>query len=262
MTKKVLVLRTAAADMTSRGGFKYPKRGWVKAPDWSAAPVCGGGLHGLLWGEGDGSHLNWDDDAKWLVLEVKEQELVDLDKKVKFPGGRVVFCGDRKGATQYLLAHGGAGKAICGAALSQGDKAAVSAGYRGQASAGSWGQASAGEGGQASAGEGGQASAGSWGQASAGSWGQASAGYRGQASAGSWGQASAGEGGQASAGENGTIIVQWWDNASKRYRVKVGYIGEDGLKPDTWYKVGDDRSWVEVGPVVKKDADKKEIAAA
>ena len=214
MTKKVLVLRTAAADMTSRGGFKYPKRGWVKAPDWSAAPVCGGGLHGLLWGEGDGSHLNWDDDAKWLVLEVKEQELVDLDKKVKFPGGRVVFCGDRKGATQYLLAHGGAGKAICGAALSQGDKAAVSAGYRGQASAGSWGQASA------------------------------------------------GEGGQASAGENGTIIVQWWDNASKRYRVKVGYIGEDGLKPDTWYKVGDDRSWVEVGPVVKKDADKKEIAAA
>jgi hypothetical protein len=32
--------------------FYYPKRGWVEAPDFDEKPECGGGLHGLVWGEG------------------------------------------------------------------------------------------------------------------------------------------------------------------------------------------------------------------
>ena len=51
----VLVLRTCAADMTSYGGFKWPKSGPVKCDDWKPRAECGNGLHGLLWGVGDGS---------------------------------------------------------------------------------------------------------------------------------------------------------------------------------------------------------------
>lgn len=52
------VLRTCSADMTSHGDFRWPKRGRVEAPDWKPTAECGNGLHGLLWGESDGTLLN------------------------------------------------------------------------------------------------------------------------------------------------------------------------------------------------------------
>ena len=101
-----LVLRTCAADMTSYGGrFRWPESGPVAAPDWSPDPVCGGGLHGLLWGEGDGELLSWDANARWLVVEIPDGSWADIGLKVKFPRGVVVFCGDRKSATDYLAAR-------------------------------------------------------------------------------------------------------------------------------------------------------------
>ena len=56
----------------------------VVAPDWNPAPKCGGGLHGLLWGEGDGSLLSWEPESKWLVVEADEADVVKIDlNKVK-----------------------------------------------------------------------------------------------------------------------------------------------------------------------------------
>ena len=101
----VLVLRTCFANMTSHGGFRWPESGPVAAPDWSPVAECGRGLHGLLWGEGDGSLLDWSDDARWLVVEVPAGSTVDLAGKVKFPRGEVVFCGDRLGATSMIAAR-------------------------------------------------------------------------------------------------------------------------------------------------------------
>lgn len=60
---RAYMLRTCAADMTAHGGFVWPKEGEVCAPDWRPDARCGNGLHGLLWGEGDGSLLNWSADA-------------------------------------------------------------------------------------------------------------------------------------------------------------------------------------------------------
>jgi hypothetical protein len=120
-----LALRTCASDMTGYGGFRWPERGPVEAADWDPRPVCGGGLHGLKWGEGSGLLLSWHDKAKWLVVEVVEGTEVDLDGKVKFPAGNVVFCGDRRGATDYILAHGGAGRAVVGATVTGGHGARV-----------------------------------------------------------------------------------------------------------------------------------------
>jgi hypothetical protein len=120
-----LALRTCASDMTSHGGFRWPERGPVEAADWDPRPVCGGGLHGLRWGEGSGLLVSWHDKAKWLVVEVVEGTEVDLDGKVKFPAGNVVYCGDRRGATDYILAHGGAGRAVVGATVTGGYGARV-----------------------------------------------------------------------------------------------------------------------------------------
>lgn len=107
-----LVLRTCDANMRSYNGFTWPKAGRVKCDDWSPVAACGNGLHGLLWGEGAGELLNWDDDAKWLVVRARADQCVDLGGKVKFPAGTVVFCGDRVSATRYLYDNGGAGKTI------------------------------------------------------------------------------------------------------------------------------------------------------
>lgn len=87
---KVLALRTCSADMTSRNDFVWPESGHVECPDWQATQECGSGLHGFLWGEGDGSMLDWSPDARWLVVEVDEDSFIDLGGKIKFPEGIVV----------------------------------------------------------------------------------------------------------------------------------------------------------------------------
>lgn len=131
-----LVLRTCAADMTSHGGFRWPESGPVAATDWNPAPVCGFGLHGLLWGDGDGSLLSWEPDARWLVCEVETHSIVDLNVKVKYPRCVVVHCGDRASATRYLADHGGQGRAIVGGTATAGDCGTATAGDRGTATAG------------------------------------------------------------------------------------------------------------------------------
>ena len=156
----VLVLRTCAPDMISHSGFRWPESGPVECPDWDPNPRCGGGLHGFLWGEGKGDLLNWDPDARWLVVEVLASDVVDLDGKVKFPRGVVVHCGDRKSATELIQRPG---KAVIG--------------------------------------------------------GTATAGYSGT----------------ATAGDCGIISIRWW--YGDRYRLAIGYVGEDGIEPNTAYCV-------------------------
>ena len=110
--EKAYLLRTVAADMTSYGGFVWPTEGPVEAPDWDPTPECGGGLHGLLWGEGDGWLLNWSEDANWLVVEVDVADVVALDGKVKVPRGVVVHCGSRQSATSHIVARGARGAPV------------------------------------------------------------------------------------------------------------------------------------------------------
>ena len=63
---------------------------------------------------------------------------------------------------------------------------------------------------------------------------------------GSLGTATAGESGTATAGESGEIRIQWWDSKAQRYRTKIGYVGEDGIKADTAYKLNDNNEFEEV----------------
>ena len=175
---KALVLRTCKADMSSNSeyanGFRWPKSGLVKCDDWQPTKECGHGLHGLLWGEGAGNLLNWDVDAVWLIVEIDPTTAIDLDGKIKFPSGVVVYCGTRETAPKWLSEHGGAGRAIAS------------------------------------------------------------------------GTATAGYGGTAKTGEIGIIVCRWWDVNKERYRLAVGYVGEDGIKANTFYRANESGKLVEV----------------
>ena len=269
-----LVLRTCKSDLTSRNGFQWADVGGnTIAPDWVNNKDCGNGLHGWLFGSGDHSCSNYlDAESKWMVLEVELKSIVMLGEKCKFPSAKTVFVGDKKTATDYLIANEPRAKnvAVIGASLEVGDNGAVlvgalgtaTAGYKGTATAGNWGTATAGNWGTATAGnwgtatagESGTATAGNWGTATAGNWGTATAGYKGTATAGYKGTATAGESGTATAGnwgtatagESGEIRIQYWDSKAERYRTVLGYIGEDGLKADTAYKLDENHKFVEV----------------
>jgi hypothetical protein len=217
--KTALVLRTCAADMTSYYGFRWPAAGPVEAPDWDPHPVCGGGLHGLLWGEGDGSLLNWRPDAVWLVVEVEVADIVALGPKVKFPRGTVVYAGARAGAIEYLAARAPRGVVIVGATVTTGDHGTAIVGDRGHATVGDGGTATAGDGGQAVA----------------GIYGTATAGAHGHAVAGGYGTAIVGPSGTAAAGEGGTLSLRWWDGV--RDRTTTLYVGEDGIEAEQPYQV-------------------------
>ena len=131
--------------------------------------------------------------------------------------------------------------------------AVVTAGYGGTATAGNSGTATAGNWGTATAGYGGTATAGNSGTATAGNRGTATAGY--------WGTATAGYGGTATAGKMGIISIRHWDG--KRYRLIVGYVGEDGIEANTPYRV-EGGKLVEAKPAAtpaKKPASKKKATA-
>ena len=154
MPDKALMLRTCDKNMQSYGGFQWPESGRVTAPDWSDRAECGGGLHGLPWGEGNGGLLNWSEDAKWLVCEVDPSLEVPISGKSKWPWADVVFVGDREGATKYLRENGGIGLAIVGSTISVGDGSTVSGGYHSIVRGGYRSTVSGGEGSTISVGDG------------------------------------------------------------------------------------------------------------
>jgi hypothetical protein len=228
--KDKLVLRTCSADGTSRNNFQWNLEigGITTAPDWKPTTECGNGLHGFLNGEGDGSLADWSEDAIWMVVEPIGQ-IIDIDGKVKFESAITRFVGNQFEATQYLYEQIGSGSAIVGGTATAGYNGTATAGYNGTATAGHNGTATAGD----------------YGTVTAGDEGTATAGYNGTATAGYNGTATAGDEGTATAGDYGIIVLKYWDGNSNRYKLKVGYIGEDGLKKDVAYELDKNQNFVE-----------------
>ena len=123
-------LRTCNADMTSRGGFAWPREGWVEAPDWDPSPECGGGLHFLRNGEGDADLLSHDADAVWQVIMSYESETVDIDNtKSKAKRCNVLLSGPWHEATAKLRSLVGSDKRIPYVCETAGDRSVQTAGY-------------------------------------------------------------------------------------------------------------------------------------
>ena len=142
-SKRRLMLKTVDDDMTSYNGFKWKKRGMVTCSDWENTPKCGNGLHGLPMGIGDSELLSWDRSAKWLVFEALGG-YIEFSDKAKCEKARVLFCGDRKGATDYLVKHGADISKVVGAFQTGGDGSQLTGGDWSQLCAGSDSQLSGG----------------------------------------------------------------------------------------------------------------------
>ena len=236
-----------------------PVGGTAEAPDWDGGKAeCGGGLHFLPWGEGDGRLLNWSPVAIWQVVDDQDApDTILFDRKAKAHKLTVVFEGNQKDATDYILSHGAVGKAVVGATVvvgnnqvavvgdygnaTAGDNGIAISGYNGTATAGIGGNAIVGDYGNATAGYNGTATAGYNGTATAGIGGNAIVGYNGAATAGYNGTATAGNYGTATAGMYGTLIIKHCDD---RYRTVVGYVGEDEILPNVAYKLDVDGKFV------------------
>jgi len=139
-----LMLRTCDSRLRSRNGFQWPLFGPVEAPDWNPEPVCGGGLHGLLWGRGGAGLLNWNSDAVAQVVEVDADAVVWVgENKVKVRRGIVIHTGTIASASEYLRSRGAdQAYAVCGQVTDA--QCAVTRGYRGQSTSGDRGQSTSG----------------------------------------------------------------------------------------------------------------------
>ena len=129
------IMKTVKADGSAYGDFVWPLEvgAQVVAPDFNTDASCGGGLHGLLNGCGNGALLNWGDGAVWIVAKVpKKAQMVDLGDKVKVDRCKIVHVGNRETATTFLVDHGCSGPIVGVTAI-----------------AGKWGTATAGDGGTA-----------------------------------------------------------------------------------------------------------------
>lgn len=255
MNQDVLVLRTCRSYMTSYRGFRWPESGPVEAPDWDPTPSPGHGLHGWLWGEGNGAIGYWSDDARWLVVRVPADTIVDLGGKVKFPRGEVVHCGDRESATRYLVEHGGAGRAIIGRTATSGYGGAAISGDRGASTSGNWSASMSGDHGSATSENYGISITRNCGTSITGdrgmsiSWhrGRSMSGHRGtsitedggMSITGDGGMSITGDGGIASAGIGGVLIFRWYVYATGRIKTIVAHVGEDGIEPNKPYRCVD-----------------------
>jgi len=238
---KALVLRTCNSDLTSYGGFQWPFSGKVIAPDWDPVPECGKGLHGALYGEGDGSLFNWDDDAKWLVVEVELESIIDLGSKVKFPECEIKYCGDRVVACKYLQENGCAGRSIIGGNHVSTDKKSSSTGYNGISTSGYRGTSISGDWGTSISGHFGRSISGDYGTSTSGHRGKSLSGHNGKSMSGDWGESISGYSGVCQAGENGIITSKWFDG--NRWRIVTGYVEEDGIGANVPYTLDENGKW-------------------
>jgi len=272
-TKTVLVLRTCAANMTSAHdpSFKWPKKGPVTCAEWDPEPVCGGGLHGLLWGNGDARSMDWTSDhagnnPKWLVVEVDADLIVPIDgklphpPKVKFPRGVVLYAGDRKAATDLIASrapathtagiHGvslivGDGARVTGgyrATVTGGDYATVTGGYRATVTGGDYATVTGGYRAKVTGGDGATVTGGVGATVTGGVGATVTGGDCATVTGGDRAKVTGGDRAKVTGGVGARLILTWWDG--KRYRTEVAYVGEGGIEPNVAYKLNGAGKWV------------------
>jgi len=217
---KVLILKRLPIDRKAYGGFQYPTGvgSQVEAPDWNETSKCGGGLHGwpFSFGLGEGSDYELGD--VWLVLAADPSEVVgELDGgwKCKCKKATIVYDGDFKGAMDMLRPlFSDCVKAMCSSGNSSNN---ASSGYSARnASSGDFAS-------NASSGDGAE-------NASAGDYAKNEATGRSSMCA------AAGLDSRCKVGESGAFAIAF-TRADGLPDFKVGVVGENGIKANTWYEV-------------------------
>jgi hypothetical protein len=114
----VYVLKTVNSDLTACNGFKYPIEGKVSDEEI--------GLYGFLMGEGYWGFANWNNNAKWLVIEVEQSNIIKIyPDRINFRLGNIVHCGDRKSATNFIIEKGANPEKVLGAYQHKGNNSRI-----------------------------------------------------------------------------------------------------------------------------------------
>jgi hypothetical protein len=253
-----LILRGCSPSGQSCGGFQYPLQvdSEVESPDWADSNSCGRGLHGFLHGCGDGSCSEYYGlDCKWMAIE-PDGPVVDLNGKVKFRRGIIRFIGTLAEAASYVVANDPNAKnqAVIGYTSTSGDRGTSTSGDRGTSTSGDRGTSTSGYRGTSISGDGGTSTSGDRGTSISGDGGTSISGYGGTSISGVGGTSTSGDSGTSTSGDSGTsisgyggtLIIKYWDEKSKRYRVAIAYVGENGIKPNTPYKLDIKGNFTEV----------------
>ena len=240
----VLVLRTCKNDLTSFGGFQWKDSGIVECNPFVNDLKCGNGLHGFLWGEGDGDLANWTSDAKWLVVKVLKDDIVNLSGKVKFPKCIVVFCGNLKDATDYIIQNGAKGKRVIGAHVSSGknetsitgdrghstsaEKGISISGNKGTSISKDWGSSTSESRGTSISGRYGTSISGGWGKSISEDYGTSTSGYYGESISGNFGRSTSERNGHSISGHQGVSITEEYGHStSGNYGMSIA--GDEGM---------------------------------
>ena len=224
-------LRTCAEDGTSHGGFRWPLDigAEVEAPDWAPAPVCGNGLHGIRDGAGDGVFLSLDPDAVWMVFSADAGTAIDLGGKSKVGRARVEYVGDRSGAADFLVAHGADPAKCIGYTITGGDYATLTGGDYATLTGGNYAALTGGD----------------YAALTGGNRATLTGGNRATLTGGDGATLTGGDGATLTGGDYATLTGgdyatftgKWWDEASNRYRIAVGYVGEGGIEAGHTYRI-------------------------
>jgi hypothetical protein len=270
------VLKVVGPTGLAYNSFQWPLEvgAKVEAPDWSPKATCGNGLHGWLNGQGDLSAANFGDDSKWLVLSV--DDYIHLGGKIKFKTCEILFVGDMIEACKFLYSKlqpedvaKSIGYVATGTIANSGQLGTSTSGDYGTSTSGDYGTSTSGNYGTSTSGEGGTSTSGNYGTSisedygtsisgdygtsisgdygtsTSGDWGTSISGDHGTSTSGDYGTSTSGDHGTSTSGELGEIRIRYWDKKAARYRTKVGYVGEDGIKANTPYKLNEQFEFVE-----------------
>ena len=225
---KILVLRTCTRNdqgqLTGYGGFPWPESGPVTAPErwnpeWGKQPddlilgygldiQCGGGLHGISEIDDDWGMLNWDIGAQAMIVATDATKLIRVGAKIKFQFGIVErLVSLAQGICQMFCTKERIDKLVESIKSDCPDYSQLAAsGHSSQLAA--------------------------------------SGDYSKLAASGhSSVVIAASPNSSAKAGNNGVIALSWSDGT--RPRITVGYIGENGIKADTTYKLDNQGNLIE-----------------
>ena len=252
--KTIYVLRVNDAQNQSHGGFQYPRKGKVSAPDWTPTAECGGGLHGWENGEGDSSAADIPPDGVWCLLKVVDSpdNLVRLDGKVKFREGTVILSGSREVVTQKLYSLAKPTRMI-GLSMECGDRSTLTGGNGSTLTGGDCSTLTGGNGSTLTGGNGSTLTGGDYPTLTGGDYSTLTGGYLSTLTGGDYSTLTGGDvstltGGYCSTltggndstltgGNDSTLIWKIWDGS--RYRITCAYVGEDGIKPNVPYTIED-----------------------
>jgi hypothetical protein len=216
----VYVLRTCNADMSSAHDptFIWPKSGPVHVRNWDPTPKCGGGLHGFLNGDGDVTLIGSDPNQPGLIVRVAKADIVQLDGKVKFQRGEVVFCGTRQEACDRLATM--CPGPVMFAKLTGGNYATLTGGHHATLTGG----------------YGATLTGGNYATLTGGNYATLTGGYGATLTGGYGAKLTGGHHAKLTGGYGAKLVFTWCNGRS---RTTVAYVGEDDIKANVAYRCVD-----------------------